>query len=147
HAVVPPHQPPYIEKIRALLLAGKSPRRIVDAIQLAAAQIVLETDGPNNFSMPQHTYEYCNTLGWFFDNFAHPQRLKLLYVAVSLVNQTAWHQRSRGWLKADPIGAPSGANRLSGGQIIERLEAALAALDASQSVAWAKAYLDSGADR
>src|SRR6202022_1496902 len=54
-ALVPQHEPAYIEKISALLLAGKSPRRIVDAIQLAAAQIVLETDGPNNFSMPQHT--------------------------------------------------------------------------------------------
>jgi len=146
-ALVHQHEPAYIEKISALLLAGKSPRRIVDAIQLAAAQIVLETDGPNNFSMPQHTYEYCNTLGWFFDNFAHPQRLKLLYVAGSMVNQAAWNQRSSGWLKSDPIGTPRGADRLTGGQIIERLEAALAALDASQSVAWAKAYLDSGADR
>jgi AcrR family transcriptional regulator len=146
-ALVRQHEPAYIEKISALLLAGKSPRRIVDIIQLAAAQIVLETDGPSNFSMPQHTYEYCNTLGWFFDNFAHPQRLKLLYVAGSMVNQAAWNQRSGGWLKSDPIGTPRGADRLTGGQIIERLEAALAALDAAGSVAWTKAYLDSGADR
>jgi hypothetical protein len=146
-ALIRQHEPAYIEKISALLLAGKSPRRIIDAIQLAAAQIVLETDGPNNFSMPQHTYEYCNTLGWFFDNFAHPQRLKLLYVAGSMVNQAAWNQRSSGWLKSDPIGTPRGADRLTGGQIIERLEAALAALDAAGSVAWTKAYLDSGADR
>src|SRR5207302_6328202 len=117
-ALVCQHEPAYIQKISALLLAGASPRRIVDAIQLAAAQIVLETDGPSNFSMPQHTYEYCNTLGWFFDNFAHPQRLKLLYVAGSTANQAAWNQRSSGWLKSDPIGPPRGADRLSGGQIV-----------------------------
>src|SRR5215467_1161778 len=146
-ALVNQHEPAYIEKISTLLLAGKSPRRIIDAIQLAAAQVVLETDGPNNFSMPQHTYEYCNTLGWFYDNFEHPQRLKLLFVAGSMVNQAAWNQRSSGWLKTDPISAASGAERLTGGQIIEHLEAAIAALNPPEAVAWTRAYLDSGEDR
>jgi len=146
-ALIHQHEPAYIEKISALLLAGKSPRRIIDAIQLAAAQVVLETVGPNNFSMPQHTYEYCNTIGWFYDNFEHPQRLKLLYVAGSMVNQAAWNQRSSGWLKSDPIKAPSGGDRMNGNQIIEHLEAAIAALDPPQAVAWTKAYLDSGEDR
>jgi hypothetical protein len=146
-ALIHQHEPAYIEKISALLLAGKSPRRIVDAIQLAAAEVVLETLGPNNFSMPQHTYEYCNTIGWFYDTFEHPQRLKLLYVAGSMVNQAAWNQRSSGWLKSEPIKAPSGADRMNGGQIIEHLEGAIAALDPPQAVAWAKAYLASGEDR
>jgi len=146
-ALIHQHEPAYIKKISELLLAGKSPRRIIDAIQLAGAHVVLETDGPNNFSMPQHTYEYCNTIGWFYDNFEHPQRLKLLYVAGSMVNQAAWNQRSSGWLKTDPISAPSDAGGMNGGQIIERLEAAIAALDPPQAVAWTKAYLNSGEDR
>jgi hypothetical protein len=146
-ALVRQHEPAYIEKISALLLAGASPRRIVDAIQLAAAQVVLETEGANSFSMPQHTYEYCNTLGWFYDNFEHPQRLKLLYVAGSMVNQAAWNQKHSGWSKSNAISLPSGASRMNGSQIIERLEAALAALDPPASVAWTKAYLDSGEDR
>jgi hypothetical protein len=141
------HEPAYIKKISELLLAGRAPRRIIDAIQLAAAQVVLETNGPNNFSMPQHTYEYCNTIGWFYDNFAHPQRLKLLYVAGSMVNQAAWHQRELGWSSPAVDKAPSGADRLAGPEIVARLEAALAALDPAASVAWTKAYLDSGADR
>jgi hypothetical protein len=146
-ALIRQHEPAYIEKISALLLAGKSPRRIVDAIQLAAARVVLETVGPNNFSMPQHTYEYCNTLGWFYDNFEHPQRLKLLYVAGSMVNQAAWNQKHSGWLTAEPVSAPGGAGRMNGSQIIEQLEAALAALNPQASVAWTQAYIDSGADR
>jgi hypothetical protein len=146
-ALIHQHEPAYIEKISAFLLAGKSPRRIIDAIQLAAAQIVLETQGPNSFSMPQHTYEYCNTIGWFYDNFEHPQRLKLLYVAGSMVNQAAWNQRSSGWLKSDPIEAPNSAARMTGNQIIEHLEAALAALNPPEAVAWTKAYLDTGEDR
>ena len=44
-ALIRQHEPAYIEKISKLLLAGTSPRRIVDAIQLAAAQVVVETDG------------------------------------------------------------------------------------------------------
>jgi hypothetical protein len=146
-ALIHQHEPAYIEKISALLLAGKSPRRIIDAIQLAGAQIVLETQGPNSFSMPQHTYEYCNTIGWFYDNFEHPQRLKLLYVAGSMVNQAAWNQRSSGWLKSDPIKAPASAARMTGNQIVEHLEAALAALNPPEAVAWTKAYLDTGEDR
>jgi hypothetical protein len=146
-ALIREHEPAYIAKISSLLLAGAAPRRIVDAIQLAAAQVVLETCGPNNFSMPQHTYEYCNTLGWFYDNFAHPQRLKLLYVAGSMVNQAAWNQHHQGWTNRAPIAAPGNAARLDGPEIIRRLEAALAELDAPQAVAWTKAYLDSGADR
>jgi hypothetical protein len=141
------HEPAYIEKISRLLLAGAAPRRIVDAIQLAAAQVVLEADGPNAFSMPQHTYEYCNTLGWFYDNFEHPQRLKLLYVAGSMVNQAAWNQKHMGWAKTEPIAAPAAAGRMSAPQIIGRLEQALASFDPAQAVAWTRAYLDSGADR
>ena len=146
-ALIRQHEPAYIEKISQLLLAGTSPRSIVDAIQLAAAQVVLETDRPNAFSMPQHTYEYCNTLGWFYDNFEHPQRLKLLYVAGSMVNQAAWNQKHMGWAKIEPVSVPGSADRLTGAQIIDRLEEAMTAFDPTQSVAWTKAYLESGADR
>ena len=146
-ALIRQHEPAYIEKISKLLLAGTSPRRIVNAIQLAAAQVVLETDGPNAFSMPQHTYEYCNTLGWFYDNFAHPQRLKLLYVAGSMVNQAAWNQKHMGWTRTEPVSTPGNAEKMTTAQIIARIEEAMTALDAAQSVAWTRAYLDSGADR
>jgi len=146
-ALIHQHEPAYIEKISALLLAGTSPRRIVDAIQLAAGQVVLETNGPNAFSMPQHTYEYCNTLGWFYDNFEHPQRLKLLFVAGSMVNQAAWNQQHMGWVKSEQVRAPAGADRLTSAQLLSRLEETMVALDPVQAVAWTQAYLDSGADR
>ena len=43
--------------------------------------------------MPQHSYEYCNHVRWFFDTFAHPHRLKLLFVAAAFVTRAAHHQR------------------------------------------------------
>ncbi len=143
------HQPEpfYIERISALLLAGKSPRHILDVIQLGAAEVLLATEHDMNFSLPQHCYEYCNTLGWFYDSFAHPQRLKLLYVAASFLNQNAWHQARTGELQPVERPLPSGTERLTGGQILDRLEAAIIALDGRQSVAWTQAYLADGADR
>lgn len=139
-------EPAYVERISALLLAGKSPRRILDVIQLGAAEVVLATESDTNFSLPQHCYEYCNTLGWFYDNFDHKQRLKLLYVAASFLNQNAWHQARTGDLLPVERRQPSGVERMIGTQMLEHVEAAIIALDGPQSVAWTEAYLASGAD-
>jgi hypothetical protein len=62
-----------IERVSALLKSGKSPRYILD-MQITAADIIIATDNDLNFSLPQHCWEYCNTLGWFYDNFEHPKR-------------------------------------------------------------------------
>jgi hypothetical protein len=146
-AVLNQPEPAYIEHLTKLLLAGKRLRDIVDALQLGAARVVLETSVNTNFSLPQHCYEYQNTLGWFFDNFEHPQRLKLLYLATSYLNQAAHHQKRTGDCKPPAIATPPGADKLAAAQLLERVEAAVVALDGSQGLAWTKAYLDSGADR
>ena len=97
-----PAEPSVIEALVALLKAGRGPRRILDAIQVAAAQVILETGHPNNFSMSQHGYEYCNTLGWFFDTFEHPHRLKLLFVAASFINRASSIRPTRRTTAAGP---------------------------------------------
>jgi hypothetical protein len=135
-------EPAYIESITALLKAGKDPRRIIDVMQLAAAQIVLETHDANNFSMPMHCYEYCNTLGWFYDTFDHPRRLRLLFVAGSFLNCTAWHQKHIGDLTTSRIEAPTGASRLTQQQLLDRVAAAIGSLSGPESAAWTQAYLD-----
>ena len=139
-------EPAYIERLTALLKAGKNPRSILDAIQLGAAQVVLETHADINFSLPQHCYEYCNTLGWFWDNFEHPQRLKLLYLAAAYLNQNAWHQKLSGDLLPPRIEMPSGASGLDADQMAARVEAATIALDAPKALGWVKAHLASDHD-
>ncbi len=146
-AIIRAPEPGYIEVLSRLLLAGKGPRRILDTIQAAAAQVVIETRITTNFSLPQHCYEYCSTLGWFYDNFDHPLRLKLLYVAASFLNRAAAHQRHTGDLNPVAIAAPAGADRLSAGQILDRVEAAVTALHGPDSLAWTQAWLDNFADR
>src|SRR2546421_1652040 len=141
------HEPAYLEHLSRLLLAGKGPRQILDVLQIGAAQVLLETQDSLNFSISQHCYEYCNTLGWFYDTFEHPQRLKLLYSAASFLNRDAWHQRDIGEGRAYPAELPAGAGNMSQPQLLERIMAAVVALDGPQAVAWARAYLASGADR
>ncbi len=147
HALIREPEPRFLELLSKYLEAGKSPRRILDAMQIADAQVILETQGVNNFSLPQHCYEYLNTLGWFFDNFEHKQQLKLLYLAASYVNRAAWHQKGIG--DAEPVKARAAiaASKLKPEQILDRVDAAVLALNGPDSTAWTKAYLESGADR
>jgi hypothetical protein len=147
HAITQEPEPAYIEEITALLLAGKDPRQILDAIQVASAQVILSAAAPENFSMPHHSYEYTNTLGWFYDTFEHPHRLKLLYVAGSFVNQAAWWVRNTPGNGVADSRLPQGAQSLSAADLLRRLDEAQVALKPAESVAWTRAYLEAGHDR
>lgn len=146
-ALIRRREPENLHAVTRLLQAGKDPRRILDVMQLAVARIVLETRRPANFSMPHHCYEYCNTLAWFFDTFDHPRRLRLLYVAASFINQVAWHQNGTGDVTTTSTRAPSGAERLTASQLLDRVDAAICGLQGQESVDWVQAYLDNAADR
>ncbi|MGE4044093.1 MAG: hypothetical protein AB7F35_04520 [Acetobacteraceae bacterium] len=136
------HTPANIDCVTRLLRAGRDPRRIVDALQVATADIILGTHGANNFSMPLHCYQYMNALGWFFDNFDHPRRARLLYVAAEFVNMTAWHQALTKELVPQAIDTPRTAAMLTGPQLLRQVDEAICRLDAPASVAWVKACLD-----
>ena len=141
------YEPEHQEALSHLLLAGKGPRQILDALQVGAAQVLLETQDTLNFSIPQHCYEYLNTLGWFYDNFEHPQRLKLLYAATSYLNRNAWHSRQTGDGHEVEQRRPAGADTMAPSQLLERIISSIVALDGPQALGWTRAYLDSGADR
>jgi hypothetical protein len=147
HAVTRGREPAVIEALVALLRGGRSPRRILDAIQVAAAQNILETGAPNNYSMSQHGYEYTNTLGWFYDTFEHPHRLKLLFVAASFIQHAAEHIRDTADNGLRTITAPAGSSTWPQGQLLARLTDALLALRADEAVDLTAAYLKSDFDR
>jgi hypothetical protein len=136
-----------IDALVALLKAGRSARHILDAIQIAAAQVILETGEPNNYSMAQHGYEYCNTVGWFYDSFDHPHRLKLLFVAALFINRGSEHQANTPGNGRRAIAPPQGSDAWSAREILEKLERALLALRADESVDLTAAYLKGGDDR
>jgi hypothetical protein len=146
-AIVQQREPSAIAAVVALLEAGRSPRRILDAIQVAAAQVILDTGEPNNFSMAQHGYEYCNTVGWFYDTFDHPHRLKLLFVAASFINHGAEHQAHTPGNGRRAITSPPGVEALPAAGLLARLTGALLALRADEAVDLTAAYLKAGFDR
>jgi hypothetical protein len=146
-ALIRQPEPGFLELLSRYLEAGKSPRRILDVFQAASAQVILETKGVNNFSLPQHSFEYLNSLTWFFDNFAHKHQVKLLYLAASYVNRAAWHQKGIGDAEPVSIRAAGGADKLTPAEILERVDAAVLALNGPDSTAWTQAYIESGADR
>jgi len=146
-ALIREAEPAYLHVLTALLKAGKSPRRILDAFQVASAQVILETRGVNNFSLPQHCFEYLNVMAWYFDNFQHKQQIKLLYTAASYLNRAAWHQKGIDDNKPNRPKAPARASKMSGIEILDRLDEAIIALDGKASVDWTQAYLDNQKDR
>jgi hypothetical protein len=146
-AITQEHEPAYIEALTSLLLAGKGPKQILDVIQVASANVLLEVGEPPNFSMPHHGYEYTNTLRWFYDHFDHPHRLKLLYVAGSFIDQCAWWVKNTPGNGAADTRLPRGADKLSQDELLQRLDEAMMALNPPESVAWTRAYLEGGYDR
>lgn len=137
----------FIRAVTALLKAGRGPRRILDVIQVASAQVILDTGLPNNFSMSQHGYEYCNTVRWFYDHFTHKHQVKLLYVAASFINRAAHHQRDTpGNARATVRRAGSGA-KLPERQLLAHLEEAILALRADEAVQLTADALVDGVDR
>jgi hypothetical protein len=139
-------EPAYAEHLTALLNAAKSPRAILDAIQVGSAEVVLETHDELGFSLPQHCFEYLNSLAWFWDKFDHPQRLKLLYLAAAYLNQAAWHQKLSGEVLAPRAEKPANAGALGAAETAARVEAACIALDAPKAVGWVQGHLDNGHD-
>jgi hypothetical protein len=137
------HQPDWQYHLTDLLKAGKGPRQIVDVLQVAAAELMVECGAPENYSMPQHTAEYCNTLRWYFDEFDHPHQVKLLYVAAAMVNTAAHNQA------ADPKNGPRPVRGLRGSEgwdqrhLLDRLHQALLTRNTDESLALVHAYVGS----
>jgi hypothetical protein len=139
-------EPEWQYRLTDLLKAGTGVRQILDVIQLAAAELMLECGAPENYSMPQHSAEYCNTLRWYFDAFDHPHQVKLLYVAAAMVN-TASHNQA-----ADPkngvrtVRSVRGAEGWDQRRMLERLHRALLERNHDESLALVHTYMVNGFD-
>jgi hypothetical protein len=140
-------EPAWTNHLSALLNDAKGPRQILDVIQLVAAENILRTHDPKGFSMPQHAYEYCNTMRWFFDNFDHPHQVKLLYIAATFVNRAAHHQANTPGNGKNDIPTPRRAKSMSQSRLLRELSDSLLQLKADESVALTQAYLESSFER
>ena len=96
-AIIRGPEPDNLHHVTKLLKAGKDPRRILDVMQIAAARVVLETNEPNNFSMPHHCYEYLQHAGVVLRQFrssaAVAADLPAGIVPEPRRGAPAWHRR------------------------------------------------------
>ena len=65
----------------------------------------------------------------------------------SFLNRVAWHQQGIGDSNPVTVKAPSGADKLTAGQLLEHVDTAVCALNGAESLAWTQAYLDNVGDR
>jgi hypothetical protein len=134
------------DAITSHLQNGKALRSLGDAIQLGAAELILRTTVPRQFTDGQHPFDYCNTANYWLRTSDNPYQARVLYLMAHFVNDVARsnklqtsviEQECAGF---DPSGRAPEA-------VLRELDEAILAFDVPRTTALASAYLSSGADR
>jgi hypothetical protein len=133
-------------RLTAHLRDGKSVQSLGDAIQIGAAELVLRTTVPRQFTNGQHPFDYCNTANDWLRRTNNPYAARVLYLMANFVNDVA---------RTDKLFAPVIDEEIAGCDLggkapqalLQELDAAIMALDVPRTTALAHAYLQSGADR
>ena len=77
------------DKISAHLKAGKSLTSLGDAIQLGAAELILRTTVPRQFTNGQHPFDYCNVANNWLRTSDSPYQARILYLMANFINDVA----------------------------------------------------------
>ena len=120
---------------------GKSLRSLGDTIQLGAAELILRTTVPRQFTDGQHPFDYCNTANQWLRTTKSPYQARVLYLMANFVNDVA---------RSDKLTTPVLEREcagFTGDASLEALDEAILAFDVPRATATANAYLSSGGDR
>jgi hypothetical protein len=134
------------DRITAHLKQGKSIRSLGDTIQLGAAELILRTTVPRQFTNGQHPFDYCNVANNWIRNSDNPYQARVLYLMANFINDVA-HENKLQRPVLDKEFAEYNFGGKSPDALLRELDEAIMALDAPRSTAAAHAYLQSGADR
>jgi hypothetical protein len=128
------------------LRKGVSLRSLGDAIQVAAAELILRTTVPRQFTDGQHAFDYCNVANYWLRTSANPYQARVLYLMANFVNDVARANKLTAPV-IDGEGAGFDASGRLAGALLQELDEAIMAYDVPRATAVARAYLASGADR
>jgi len=132
--------------LTAHLKNGKSIRSLGDAIQLGAAELILRTTVPRQFTNGQHPFDYCNVANNWLRRSDNPYQARVLYLMASFVNDSAHENKAFApVIEGEAAGFDFG--RRAPEVLLRDLDEAIMALDFPRATALADAYLRSGADR
>src|SRR5437763_17025139 len=132
--------------LTAHLKNGKSICSLGDTIQLGAAELILRTTVPRQFTNGQHPFDYCNVANNWMRNSDNPYQARILYLMANFINDVAHENKLQ-----SPVLDKEAAEYNFGGRspdaLLRELDEAIMALDFPRSTAAANAYLKSDADR
>jgi len=134
------------DMLTAHLKNGKSLRSLGDTIQIGAAELILRTTVPRQFTNGQHPFDYCNVANSWMRTSNNPYRPRILYLMASFINDVAHENKLQSpVLEKEEVGYNFGG--WAADALVRELDEAIMALDFPRATALAKAYLRSGADR
>ena len=125
---------------------GKSIRSLGDAIQIGAAELILRTTVPKQFTNGQHPFDYCNVANNWMRTRENPYQPRILYLMASFINDVA-HENKLYQSVIEQECASFDFTRRAPQVLLGELDEAIMALDFPRTTAAASAYLQSGADR
>jgi hypothetical protein len=124
--------------LTAHLRGGKSLKSLGDTLQIGAAELILRTTVPRQFTDAQHAFDYCNVANYWMRSSASPYQPRVLYLMANFVNDAA---------RANKLTTPVPCEDVDGRVSLEALDEAILAFDIPRATALANAYVKSGADR
>src|SRR5579871_28000 len=130
-------------RITAHLRGGTSIKSLGDTIQIGAAELILRTTVPRQFTDGQHPFDYCNVGNTWLRATANPYQARVLYLMANFVNDSARLNK----LVARPNEPAFDAGAMTPGALLQALDDAIMAFDIARATAIADAYVRSGADR
>jgi hypothetical protein len=133
-------------RITAHLRGGTSIRSLGDAIQIGAAELILRTTVPRQFTDGQHPFDYCNTANDWIRRGESPYKPRILYLMANFVNDAARSNKLVDSVLERECAGFDAAGRTPEA-LLQELDDAILAFDIPRTSAVASAYLSSGADR
>jgi len=125
---------------------GKSLRSLGDTIQIGAAELILRTTVPRQFTDGQHPFDYCNVANYWMRTSDNPYQPRVLYLMANFVNDVARSNKLQtSVLERERAGFDRTGR--SPQELLRDLDEAILAFDVPRTTALADAYLKSGADR
>src|SRR5215813_360162 len=125
---------------------GKSLRSLGDTIQIGAAELILRTTVPRQFTDGQHPFDYCNVANYWLRTSDNPYQARVLYLMANFVNDVARSDKLFTSVFERECAAFDRTGR-SPQELLRELDEAILAFDVARTTAVADAYLKSGADR
>jgi len=125
---------------------GKSLTSLGDTIQIGAAELILRTTVPRQFTDGQHPFDYCNVANYWMRTSQNPYQPRVLYLMANFVSDVARSNKLHtSVLERERAGFDRTGR--SPQELLRELDEAILAFDIARTTALADIYLKSGADR